>query len=225
MVEVDDGDNAETACGSRWSDRRRRQATRWIVDDKCLVSTERTMNVAKGVGGGDDTAIPSAIRQLGKGQSAEVIAGLVERDLRERGLPLHVMCRWRREPRGEGKQKGRLILDDDGFPVLTGFTPFVPRKPRDSLEDDGVTRRRYGARQRRSLGGEPIRTIDAAREALGEMEEEAGRRSAFSLASGSLHSEHERASTVATQLRLQATGAAVRAFSVEERTIGALTAR
>ena len=183
------------------------------------------MKVAKSVGGADDTAIPSAIRQLGKGQSAEVIVGLVERDLRERGLPLHVMCRWRREPREEGKQKGRLILDDDGFPVLTGFTPFVPRKPRDSLEDDGVTRRRYGARQRRSFGGEPIRTIDAAKEALSEMEEEAGVRSALSQASGAPDEGRDQAGTVATQLRLQATGAAVRAFSVQERTMGALTAR
>jgi hypothetical protein len=180
------------------------------------------MNVAKGVGGADDTAIPSAIRQLGKGQSAEVIAGLVERDLRERGLPLHVMCRWRREPREAGTQKGRLLLDDDGFPVLTGFTPFVPRKPRDSLESDGVTRRRYGARQLRSFGGEPIRTIDAAKQAISEMEEEAGVRSAFPPASGASGRDHF---APAPQLRLEVAAAVARGVPVEERTMGALTAR
>jgi hypothetical protein len=179
------------------------------------------MNAVKGIGGPDDTAIPSSIRRLGKGQEPETIATLVERDLRERGLPRHVMCRWLRERRPEGEKKGKLIVDGEGFPVLKGFTPFVPRKKRDEQPGDGASLRPYGQRQRRSFGGEPIRTIASARDALAEMEDQAG---IPVVQAGSLITGSSRQRAVVKQMSAPIGGAA-RVFGDEERTMGVLTAR
>ena len=124
------------------------------------------MNANADMGEADDTKLPSAIRLLGRGQEAETIAGLVERDLRERGLPQHVMCRWQREPRQGGEKKGTLMGDEEGFPVLKGFTPFMARKRRDlgqpkravSIED---TRTGYLSPQRTAGAGVHPRVLQS----------------------------------------------------------------
>jgi excisionase family DNA binding protein len=182
---------------------------------------ERAMKVGHGMGATDDTAIPSAIRRLGKGLDPETIATLVEHDLRERGLPQHVMCRWQREHRLEGEKKGRLILDGEGFPILKGFTAFRQCGTGIGLASDGGGEGRSGQRQRRSFRGEPIRTIAAAKQALEEMEAETGSRPGFGVgARGAGRDEQGGA-----DLDAGGGGAGARGFAEEERTLGALIER
>ena len=83
----------------------------------------------------DDRTLPPHIRALA-GCSPEQIVTAMTDDLEKRGLPRGgVMLRWRRVPRTGSEVQGALALDDDGLPMLEGFTVVWHREQRRRLSD------------------------------------------------------------------------------------------
>lgn len=101
----------------------------------------------------DDRTLPPHIRALAGCSPEQVVTAMTD-DLEKRGLPPGgVMLRWRRVPRTGSEVQGALALDDDGLPMLEGFTVVWHREQR-----------------RRLIDGTPIHGIPAAMLGLIELQ-------------------------------------------------------
>ena len=158
----------------------------------------------------DDRMLPPKIRSLA-GRSPEQIVAAMTDHLRQRGLPSGVILRWRRVPRVGSEARGALALDDDGMPILEGFTVVWHRKQRRCLNDST-----------------PIHGISAAILGLLELQRPGSCEAPpaiISIAPPDQVTRDSRTAALRTRAGRPLNIAAARDFTEEDKTMGALTKR